>query len=216
MKENNVDLSLFSTIVKSKGIDELEEIITINGINYKLDVCINDNYNNQEISSGHAISAITYNNNPYVYNGWTLKKQEREKYYYKRKYACPLFPFNWTSSITKGKSNSFCFSNSECKIKDIEGKDLCFDFDSSLNETILFYVREDEYQKQTLEQEIAKEKLQYRSSSLSSLVREFYKLEEHSYEHLLKQLIELYGEKIIRNLTRELFATNNYSIFYFM
>jgi len=218
MKENNVDLSLFSTIIKSKGIDELEETITLNGIKYKLDACIIDNYNNLEIPSAHSISGITYNNNTYVYNGWTLKKQEREKYYYKRKYACPLFPFDWKSSITERKSNPFCFSNSECKLKDIQGKDLCFDFNAKQTETILFYVREDEYQKQTLtlEQEIAKEKLQYRSSSLSSLVKEFYKLEEDSNEHLLKHLIQLYGEQIIKNLIKELFETNNYSIFYFM
>jgi len=217
-KQYNIDLSLFSTIITNEGIGELKEIITINGIKYKLDACIINNYNSEEIFSGHAISAITYNNSPYVYNGWTLKKQEQTKYYYKYKYACPLFPFDWKSSITKKKYNPFCFSNSECKLKDIQGIDLCFDFNAKKTRTILFYVREDEYQKQTLtlKQEIAKEKLQYRSSSLSSLVRKFYKLEEASYEHLLKQLIELYGEQIIRDLTRELFATNNYSIFYFM
>lgn len=94
----------------------------------------------------------------------------------------------WKKNITKNESIPFCFSKSECKTEGINEKDLCFDFSDKNNETVLFYVREDEYIKEQLElkKEIAKDKLEFTSSSLSSLMREFHKIEETDNKYLKK------------------------------
>jgi hypothetical protein len=93
--KSNADIYDFSSYnIKSNGIKDFKDIITLNDIKYKLDSCLLSNYNKAE----HEIVGITCNDNRYVYNGWTLntndpiKKNEIIK---GDNIPCSLMKFNW-------------------------------------------------------------------------------------------------------------------------
>jgi len=116
------DLSSYN--INFNGLKEYEDIITFNGIKYKLDSCLLNNYNKE----AHAICGITCNNNKYVYNGWL----NISKYFS----PCSLIKYDWNLR----RDDEFCLNVKKCKLDFvINKKNLCFSFNKG--NRVLIYVR---------------------------------------------------------------------------
>ena len=199
-----------------------ERFIILNGIKYKLDACINNNYNQTKKTLGHTITGITYNNNSYIYNGWTIPKKPNTKiraYRKEPKYACPLFAYDWKTSLIK-RNSGFRISQKKCNlINETRNKNkISFNFNKKA-QAILVYVREDEEETSltSLQSNIKPEDLQFSSKSLLSIEKKIYKIDERTLDDLREQLIkiEYITRKYLKYFEDDVKA-NKYNIFYFM
>lgn len=180
------------------GIENYEEIITIGGINYKLDSCLMTNYNKTDID-GHAILGLSCFDESYVYNGWNIKGEAKEtnNYTKKVKTSCKLMKHDWKSALySKSDTNDFCINKNECDLAEVDENDLCFNFGKG--NRILIYVKEEDFNPimPSLEQLMSKshslksKSLSFKSKSLSPLMEEFYELEDKTIEELKQILIK--------------------------
>jgi len=105
-----------------KDLYDINEIITINDINYKLDCfLISNNYGDSIINklyNFHAISGITCNNNKYLIDSRTnyiLNETDFiKKYTYKN---LKLYKYNWYLDLIKNKKNILTINNTTLKIE---------------------------------------------------------------------------------------------------
>jgi len=119
-KSKIFDLSTYNNIT-SDGIEEYKDIITFNGVKYKLDSCLISNFNDPR----HSIVGITCNGNRYVYNGWLSVNNS----------PCPLIKYDWNLR----NDGDFCLNTKKCKLGNKDDRDLCFSF--AKGQRILVYVR---------------------------------------------------------------------------
>jgi hypothetical protein len=182
-----------------KGLLKHEDIITFNGIKYKLDSVIIVNYNAGIIQLTHAITGITCNNNRYVYNGWSSTSTDPAIIKINKSNnngPCSLMKYNWNVR----KNEEFCLNPSLCKLdfNKIDKKDLCFSFKS--DRITLIYVRVDE----------TKDKI---SSSTTKEIKELSNIKDiianiHDLENLSKEELKELFYYISNVIPEEL--DNNY------
>jgi hypothetical protein len=181
------DLSSYN--IHFNGLKEYEDIITFNGIKYKLDSCLLTNYNN----GGHAITGITCNNNRYVYNGWL----NISKFFS----TCSLIKYNWNLK----KEEDFCLNVKKCKLDFvIDKKDLCFSFNKG--KRVLIYVRINNNETRELTQiNTSKVKL----TDINTIVNDIYQIDDDINEN------NTFYKRIKNKLTKSVkrtFIKNNYEI----
>jgi len=195
------------------GIENYQEIITINGIRYKLDSCLICNYNyNYDEAGCHAIVGLSCFDNSYVYNGWNIMSENTNNYNKLLKKSCGLIKHDWKSALySNSDDNSFCINKSLCNLKEINEKELCFNF--SKGHRILIYVIDDDINVPTLDklksQSLKSSSLSFKSKSLSPLIEEFYELENRPIYELKKILINdiKYNSNIIDTITARTIKT---------
>jgi hypothetical protein len=161
LEETNNFIYLNHIIPNIRGVDTCENEISFMGHLYDLDSCLIYNYNKLDILSSHSIAGITYNNEKYIYNGWNLENKDST-----RKSPCGLFKFDWTNK----HSNDFCLNRKECKLDDINLKDLCFNFNKG--EKVFIYVKK-EYEIKTTS--LSRSSIKS-ISNIKSIIYDFYDL----------------------------------------
>jgi len=195
------------------GIENYEEIIEVNKINYKLDSCILINYNILQISN-HAILGLTCGNENYVYNGWNNTKNKINYGYEYLKTinkACKLFKYDWKRNLYT-ENDGFCLNKKTCNLDEIDDDDLCFNF--SKGDRVLIYVRIKGDESLEKKDESSLSNILYNSKSISPLIKEFYNLEEKEIEELKEILKQIgYDIDIIEELTNETIHLK-YKLFY--
>ena len=148
LAKNIIDILPNNIKYKQHKLDKLNNIIVYNGIEYVLDSCLLQNFNEYvnpftKKRTAHAIAGITCKNKRYVYNGWirtTLDSnitKNKSLAQFKTK-PCELMKFDWDIY----KENMFCINPALCKLDNIDKTDinkLCFSFDKG--ERTLIYVR---------------------------------------------------------------------------
>jgi hypothetical protein len=188
------------------GIDTYQQTIIFNGHTYQLDCCIVRNYNHKTINRGHSIIGLTYDNQPYVYNGWTTSFIITNEYGKNSKEACKLFSRDWKNDLYKHEGNGgFCISTTECDgLKELDKEDLCFDFSKKKDRKILIYVKvEDESKKLlpatsslVLTSSNTPEKLDYSSSSIEKYIEKYHKLKGKTFSQLSELFLQKTSYKI--------------------
>lgn len=133
----------FIQIMKDKTlIIKNDGIIIFNGFIYKLDYILH--YNDIEKCNNskcyHCISAITYNNEDYIYNSDIksdiISCDNGEDY----TIPCSLLKQNWNKNINKDITycTTKCKYNLKCKIENVYDKNLCYSFNTNI---IYVYVK---------------------------------------------------------------------------
>lgn len=200
------------------GVENYEEIITIGGINYKLDSCLIGIYNKNR-SYDHTILGLSCFDNYYVYNGWNIKGDSIETSNYNKllKKSCKLINHDWKSALySKSDMNDFCINRKECNLTEVNENDLCFNF--SKGNRVLIYIKEDDYNPimpsfeklmSSKSQSIKSKSLSFKSKSLSPLIQEFYELDNKTIEELKEIMINSleYSSDIINVLTARTLRT---------
>jgi hypothetical protein len=187
--------------IKVNGIKEYKDVITFNGIKYKLDSCIISNFDTIS-NKNHVICGITCNENRYVYNGWTrktedpaMKKNEdivKEGNYF----PCSLMKFDWDLR----KNKEFCLNPIQCKLDFVIDKnDLCFSFNKG--DRILLYVRIDEDIKTTNITTLNSSKIKL--SNIKLLLKDFYQIDKLNEEELKNHLLYFAKSEFIKKNHKE-------------
>jgi hypothetical protein len=166
--------NLSSYKIKIDGIKEYKDIIIFNGIKYKLDSCIINNFNN---IGSHVINGITCNNNKYVYNGWTTNNEQNNI-----KSSCSLMKYDWDLR----KNQEFCLNSKNCNLEFIINKDdLCFSFNKG--NRLLIYVRIFEDIKTTNITTINSSKINL--SNIKSIIKDIYQIDNLNEEEIKNHLL---------------------------
>lgn len=205
---------------KIEGInkEKLENKIILNGVTYKLEASMYNNFNTD--LGGHLIAGITYDNKHYIYNGWTRPEKETKisKYYKHNKYACPLFEMDWMEKINT--KEEFCFHRNDCKIIDPDQLELCFKFSKDNNLGILIYIKESDIKESltSLKPNIRASDLQYNTRSISFLEKGFYDFNSKSIIELEEFLFNssYFANQIDYYIFKEDFYFGKYKILYFI
>jgi hypothetical protein len=139
----------FKNIKYDKNLKLLKDF-KFNGNYYKLDSCILNNYNSNQIINAkkkfkmqtHSIAGITCKNNKYVYNGW-IKSTKDPAMLTKNVNAlpCELIKHDWD---VNNKNDEFCLNPITCKLVNINPKNLCFSFGKGYR-TLIFVKTEKEF-----------------------------------------------------------------------
>jgi len=162
------------------GIKDYKDIITFNGINYKLDSCLLENYNNPS----HTIVGITCNNNKYVYNGWSNKTYVptmKDKFKSGDNFPCSLMKYDWDLR----KDEDFCLNPKLCKLDfEIDKEDLCFSFGKS--DRILVYVRMDDLKTPKLSS-LSSNKVKL--SNVNELIKDIYQIDDLNKKELINHIL---------------------------
>jgi hypothetical protein len=174
-----------NNILNKKDITGLlnhDDIITFNGIKYKLDSVIIANFNRNIINSTHIITGITCNNNRYVYNGWSNTSTDPaivKKNISNNEGPCSLMKYNWDLK----NHEEFCLNTKLCKLDfdNIDKKDLCFSFKS--DRMTLIYVRIDETEKEVSSSTTKKIK---ELSNIKDIIADIHDLDNLSKNELKK------------------------------
>ena len=145
---NICNINNFKKIKYDKNLKELKSF-KFNGNYYKLDSCILNNYNGNNIINKknmkipvHSIAGITCKNNKYVYNGWI--KSTKDPAMLKRNVnfiPCSLIKHDWE---VNNKDDCFCLNPIQCKLDKINIKDLCFSFGKGYR-TLIFVKTQKEF-----------------------------------------------------------------------
>jgi hypothetical protein len=175
------------------GLQNHEDIITFNGVKYKLDSVTIGNYNADTINMGHAIAGITCNNNKYVYNGWSSISTDPaivKKNNSNNTSPCSLMKYNWDLK----KNEEFCLDPKLCKLDfdNIDKTDVCFSFKS--DRTVLIYVRVDET-KEKVTSSTTKEIKEL--SNIKKTIADIYDIDNLSRPELIKIYNYLYNRGIL-------------------
>ena len=182
----NIDYTLLINNIINKnnitGFLNHEDIITFNGIKYKLDSVIIANHNRNIINRWHAIAGITCNNNKYVYNGWSNISTDPaivKKVNLNNEGPCSLMKYEWDLN----KHEEFCLNPSLCKLDfdNIDKTDLCFSFKS--DRMTLIYIRVDET-KEIIKSSLTKEIKEL--SNIKDIIANIHDLENLSKDELKK------------------------------
>jgi hypothetical protein len=191
--------------------------VYFNGFKYKLDCCLIANYNIDAIKKGHAIAGLTYNNQGYIYNGWTQLQttQERKKEFNKkRREPCKLFSRDWIDDIyAENGNNGFCIPANCSKLEAVQEKYYCFDFSKKQDGKILIYVKTNEQYLEETTVNIPKS-IQYSSLSLEKLTDKYHNFKGKSLNDLIKILEQFgYTQNSLQNLLADF---SNYSTLFFI
>ena len=173
--------------IKEDGIKDYKDIMTLNGVKYKLDSCLIGNFD--ENANGHSIVGITCNGNRYVYNGWmmnTIDPAIKDVVKNGNKFPCSLMKYHWDLN----KDEEFCLNQKQCKLDFvIDKKDLCFSFGKG--ERILVYVR-------ILDEEIKTSDLKSvrsskaKISNIKEMIKDIYEINNLTKDELIKHIINMY------------------------
>ena len=175
------DLSSYNIYIN--GIKEYKDIIIFNGIKYKLDSCLIENFDKGV--DKHSIVGITCNNNRYVYNGWTkktfdpaMKNDEVKK---GDKFPCSLMKYDWDLR----KDETFCLNAKLCKLDfDNKQNNLCFSF--AKGDRILIYVRIDDDKTSNITTINSSD---VKLSDIKKLVRDIYQIDNLNEKELKDHLL---------------------------
>jgi hypothetical protein len=142
-KINTEEMYMITDIIGDLKIDNNElGIITFNDIKYKLDYILH--MNNIEKCKNkkcyHCISAITYNNDDYIYNSGIIsdiiKCENGEEYFI----PCSLIKQKWNKNINKEITycTTNCKYNLDCNIDNLYNNNACYTFNTNI---IYIYVK---------------------------------------------------------------------------
>lgn len=179
---NVYDLSSYN--IKVDGIKDYKDIITFNGVKYKLDSCIINNFDKGV--NKHSIVGITCNDNRYVYNGWTNKTYDpalnnKEVINKGTIFPCSLMEYNWDLR----NDQEFCLNKKLCKLNfEIDKNDLCFSFGKG--DRILTYVRIDEEKTDVI---TTINSSQVNLTDIKKLVRDIYQIDNLNEKELKNHLL---------------------------
>jgi len=188
-------------IDRDSGIPEYKEEITFNGVKYKLDSCFLLN-NKNSYDTDHVISGITYNNESFVYNGWTITNENKSLFHNRK--ACPLFKKDWKREIYIEESD-FCISPYYCDLPISTSKnELCFNFNKG--HVVLIYVKVEEKLKElsksdspSIVDDINSSSIKYSSQSLKEYLQDYFNLKDRTINDLKNQLQEIGYDRITIN-----------------
>ena len=185
------DLSSYNIDVD--GIKEYKDVITFNGVKYKLDSCLIGNFDKGK--NKHSIVGITCNENRYVYNGWirntydpAIKNDDAKN---GNNFPCSLIKYDWNLR----KNEDFCLNKKLCKLDfKTNNDDLCFSFAKG-NRTLV-YVRIDGEKSTNI---TTLNSSQVNLTDIKKLVRDIYQIdfltEKELKDHLLFFLTIKYKEE---------------------
>lgn len=218
LNESTVTKTEYLDKIEGIDLDKIEEKIVLNGITYKLEASIYNNYNVE--LGAHKIAGITYNNKRYVYNGWTRpeKTEKPSKYFKYDKYSCPLYEIDWYEKINT--KEEFCFAKNDCKIMEADKSELCFKFSKNNNTGTLIYIKDIDIPNlnSSLKPNIKASQLQYNTKSISFLEKGFYDLNTKTIEELelLLHNSHYFINPIEFYILKEDFFVGKYKMLYFI
>ena len=188
-------------INRDSGIPDYKEEIIFNGVKYKLESCLLLNTNSEIDDGNHVISGITYNDESFVYNGWTITNENKSLF--KSKKACNLFKRDWKDELYN-ESSDFCINKNYCSLPiAYDDKELCFNFSKS--NRVLIYVKIDSSESIShnkyidvsgIIDNINSASLKYSSQSLKEYLRDYFDLNNRTIDDLKEQLIKIGYDKI--------------------
>ena len=207
-------------LYSQEQFDSLSEIISFNGSLYKLDACLVGNYNKQK--TNHIILGLTYNSQPFVYNGWLFESKEN----FEQQQPCKLFEWDWKGELRRDdfENTGFCLSRKECEIlRELQEDDLCFNFSRKINNAcILLYtkINEDDLEEPTdrislfSNSALRTTNVRYTSQGLKEKLDYYYLLQSKTIQELKELLIIIgYNEETINSLTRDDVKFYNYELY---
>jgi len=189
-----------TTISSTTGIPTYEEEINYNGNNYKLEACLLDNF----------IIGLTSDDDCYIYDG------------------CNEYIYDWKKAL-RSSQETFNIKSENCKLHQIykdEIRDINFGYDIRTgkrnNNIILIYIKINQEEIKTKEQkeqeELSNKSLDYSSSSIQKYLKNYYEIDDDSFDKLKKVLIKI-GYKLldISQFTKENILTkleNKYKVLF--
>lgn len=140
----NKHLTLDQGIIE--GLQPFKDEITFNGYIYKLDSCINRNYNKKS-PYGHFIAGITCKNHKFVYNGWLKSTNDAaiNEDIIESNDPCKLIDYDWDIHRYDDRGTYIDLKNCSLNYlksqREVKKTTLCFSFNLKKKKNILIYVR---------------------------------------------------------------------------